>query len=64
MREINRELIAELGDLFPSASVPETYVVGTDFAEAPMFRRFGAITMIDKDAGIQGTKRVPAKEVR
>ena len=49
MREINCELIALASKLFPVESSPETYVVGTDFSAAPMFHRFGRITVIDKD---------------
>ena len=49
IREITQDLIAQLSELFPPSIVPETYVVGNEFANAPMFRRFGAIAVIDKD---------------
>lgn len=51
IREYNQELISQLAELFtPPATVPETYIVGADFEDAPMFRRFGTIVVIDKDA--------------
>jgi hypothetical protein len=50
IRELNGELIELLSDdLFPPSKVPVTYVVGRELADAPMFRRLGAITVIDKD---------------
>lgn len=49
IREFNIDLIALLDELFPPAIAPSTYVVGPEFADAPMFRRYGAITVIDKD---------------
>ncbi len=49
IREFNIDLIAVLDELFPPDIAPSTYVVGPEFADAPMFRRYGAITVIDKD---------------
>jgi hypothetical protein len=49
IREFNIDLIALLDELFPPMIAPSTYIVGTEFADAPMFRRYGTFTGIDED---------------
>ena|SRR5882724_3168564 len=49
IREFNQDLIAQLSELFPPSMPTNTYVVGNEFADAIMFRRRGAVTVIDKD---------------
>jgi len=48
IRETNRAVIALLKKEFPTP-IPETYVVGSDFASAPMFNRFGSETIIQEN---------------
>ena len=52
IRETNRELVGLVRELIPDSVMPEVYTVGEDHSDAPMFRRFGSVAIIDKSSKV------------
>jgi hypothetical protein len=47
--ELNSLLINQLGAIFPKSKLPETYLVGPEFASEPLFRHLGTLAIMRRE---------------